>query len=242
MWQSYFYEHFKLPSVIFKANTQNQNSNLSSAHIYKKSIVEKKEFMDEVLSSNKSVGADKLLELLKNYCRIEGGGKRGITVGIVGFPNVGKSSIINSLKRGKVVGVSSTPGFTKGMQHVTLDKDIKLLDCPGVVFSNKNDQAVLHNVIRTEDIKDPVEVVGLILKKVTKQIIEETYGLEGAVWESTERFLYLLGDKFKKYKKGGIIDFDKVARIIVKDWNDGKLKYFTLPPNMKNDLNEVEMN
>jgi nuclear GTP-binding protein len=57
---------------MFKANTQNQSSNLSSANIYKKSIVENKEFIDEVLHSNKSVGADKLLELLKNYCRVEG--------------------------------------------------------------------------------------------------------------------------------------------------------------------------
>jgi ribosome biogenesis GTPase A len=48
--------------------------------------------------------------------------------------------------------------------------------------------------------------------------------------------------KLKKYKKGGVIDFDKVARIIVKDWNDGKLKYFTFPPNMSNEMTEVQMN
>ncbi len=180
---------------------------------------------------------------MKNYCRVEGGGKRGITVGIVGYPNVGKSSIINSLKRGKVVGVSNTPGFTKGQTEISLDKDIKLLDCPGVVLSSKSDEAVLHNVIRTEDIKDPAFVVSMILKKVSKASIEETYGIESSSWETIERFLYLIGDKLKKYKKGGIIDFDKVARIIVKDWNDGKLKYFTVPPNLRNDnMQEVEMN
>jgi nuclear GTP-binding protein len=227
---------------MFKANTQNQSSNLSSANIYKKSIIENKEFIDEVLHSNKSVGSDKLLELLKNYCRVEGGGKRTITVGIVGYPNVGKSSIINSLKRGKVVGVSNTPGFTKGMTEISLDKDIKLLDCPGVVLSSKSNEAVLHNTIRTEDIKDPVGVVGMILKKVSKASIEEAYGIESNSWETIERFLYLIGDKLKKYKKGGVIDFDKVARLIVKDWNDGKLKYYTIPPNMNNDIMEVQMN
>jgi len=153
-----------------------------------------------------------------------------ITVGIVGYPNVGKSSIINSLKRGRVVGVSNTPGFTKQLQEIILDKDIKLLDCPGVVYSHKKEDVILHNVIRTEDIKEPIEVVGLILSKVAKETMIDVYELGDKNWETIEQFLYLIGDKMKKYKKGGLIDFDKVARLIVKDWNDGKLKYFSLPP------------
>ncbi len=192
------------------------------------------------MTSNKSVGGEKLLELLKNYCRVAGGGKRSITVGIVGFPNVGKSSIINSLKRGKVVGVSSTPGFTKGLQEICLDKDIKLLDSPGVVLSKEREEAVLHNVIRTEEIKDPVEVVRLIMTKVSVKTFKETYGLGDQSWETIERFLYYVGDKMKKYKKGGVVDFDKVARLVVKDWNDGKLKYYTVPPGMES--NDIQMN
>ena len=165
-------------------------------------MVDNKEFIDEVMSSNKSIGADKLLELLKNYCRVEGGGKRTITVGVVGFPNVGKSSIINSLKRGKVVGVSATPGFTKGMQEIILDKDIRLLDCPGVVLTNNPNTSILHNVIRTEDIKDPIEVVSLILKKVTRETLCEVYGFNSDYnWDTIEKFLYAIGDKFKKYKR-----------------------------------------
>ena len=60
--------------------------------------------------------------------------------------------MINSLTRGKNVKVSSNPGFTKGIQEVILDNNIRLLDCPGVVL-NKNEDYVLINVIRTEEIK-----------------------------------------------------------------------------------------
>lgn len=60
-------------------------------------------------------GADALIKLLKNYCRNKDL-KTSIHVGVIGFPNVGKSSLINSLKRSKVCGVGATPGFTKTAQ------------------------------------------------------------------------------------------------------------------------------
>lgn len=200
LWKKYLRREF--PTVLFKANLQNQNSNLSQDSLFNSSILEKKEYVDDVLNTNKAIGAENLLNLLKNYSRIDDG-KKSIVVGIVGFPNVGKSSIINSLKRGKVVGVSSTPGFTKNLQEIILDKNIKLIDSPGVVFSNDHDKEynmILHNVIRIEDIKDPIEVVGVILTKVPKDTIMELYKLE-STWETTEQFLWLIGDKMKKYKK-----------------------------------------
>ena len=56
------------------------------------------------MSSNVCLGADSVLQLLKNYCR-NNGMKVSITVGVIGYPNVGKSSLINSLKRSRAVGV-----------------------------------------------------------------------------------------------------------------------------------------
>lgn len=67
------------------------------------------------MSSNVCLGADSVLQLLKNYCR-NNGMKVSITVGVIGYPNVGKSSLINSLKRSRAVGVSSTAGFTRAIQ------------------------------------------------------------------------------------------------------------------------------
>lgn len=73
----------------------------------------------DLLQSSSCIGAGTLLKLLGNYCR-SANIKTTITVGIVGFPNVGKSSVINSLKRSKACSVGSTPGVTKYV-------DLKLL-------------------------------------------------------------------------------------------------------------------
>ena len=200
LWKKYLRREF--PTVLFKANLQNQNSNLSQDSLFNSALAEKKEYVEDVLNTNKAIGGENLLNLLKNYCRVEDS-KRSIVVGIVGFPNVGKSSIINSLRRGKVVGVSSTPGYTKSMQEIILDKNIKLLDSPGVVFSNESDKEynmILHNVIRIEDVKEPIDVVSVILHKVPKDVIKDLYKLESD-WETTEQFLWLIGDKMKKYKR-----------------------------------------
>ena len=79
------------------------------------------------------------MNILKNYARVEDTqNKQTISVGVVGFPNVGKSSLINSLKRSRAAATGNTPGVTKAMQEIQLDKNIILLDSPGVVLSTKD--------------------------------------------------------------------------------------------------------
>ena len=88
------------------------------------------------------------MNVLGNYCR-NTGVKTSITVGIVGLPNVGKSSIINSLKRSKACQVGAIPGVTKAMQEIQLDKHIKLLDSPGIVMAtSSHHSAVLRNSLK----------------------------------------------------------------------------------------------
>lgn len=107
------------PTIPFKCNTQSQKGNLGT--ISGKASAAS----SSSLQSSQAVGAEELLGLMKNYSR-SGDSKGTITVGIVGFPNVGKSSLVNSLTRQRAVGVSPTPGFTR-LSQVLLNYYIYIL-------------------------------------------------------------------------------------------------------------------
>ncbi|NWI18308.1 GNL3L protein, partial [Crypturellus soui] len=116
----------EFPTVAFKACTQQQSRNLKQSRGAAVTAPE------EVLAGSGCVGADVLLRVLANYSRSQDV-KTALTVGVVGFPNVGKSSLINSLKRSRACRVGAEPGVTKCLQAVQLDRRLRLLDCPGVV-------------------------------------------------------------------------------------------------------------
>lgn len=101
-------------------------------------------------------------------------------VGLVGYPNVGKSSTINSLLGEKKVSVSSTPGKTKHFQTIDLSDSIMLCDCPGLVFpqfaSTKAD-LVCDGVLPIDQLREYTGPVTLITNRLPKEILEATYGL-----------------------------------------------------------------
>jgi nuclear GTP-binding protein len=83
--------------------------------------------------------------------------KKSISVGFVGYPNVGKSSIINALMKKAVCKVAPIPGETKVWQYITLTKRIFLIDCPGIVYDQGESETdkVLKGVIRAEKLPSP---------------------------------------------------------------------------------------
>jgi len=128
---------------------------------------------ESALGSSSAVGVDGVLQLLKNYARSRGDKKKSkscITVGIIGYPNVGKSSILNSLKRIRAVGVSPRPGFTTSLQEVVLDRSIRLVDSPGVVFDDDASKlgagAILRNGIDPDSIDDPIPAIQELLERL----------------------------------------------------------------------------
>jgi len=211
------------PTIPFKCNTQQQKDNLgrSSGKISKQ---------EDATRTTQTVGADELLGLLKNYSR-NGDIKTVISVGIVGFPNVGKSSLINSLMRTRAVGVSSTPGFTSSMQEVILDKNIRLLDSPGVVFADGNTNATaLRNCVNVETMVDVQTPVTAILERCPQPYLMQLYSIPKFPLNDCTAFLALVARAQGKLKKGGVPNIEAAARAILHDWNDGKIKYYCRPP------------
>uniref|UniRef100_A0A2D4J4D6 G domain-containing protein n=1 Tax=Micrurus lemniscatus lemniscatus TaxID=129467 RepID=A0A2D4J4D6_MICLE len=103
-WLKYLRNEF--PTVAFKSSTQQQSKNLQRSH------VPVTRASSDLLGSAACVGADCLMKMLANYCRNQDV-RTTVTVGVVGFPNVGKSSLINSLKRSRACNTGATPGITK---------------------------------------------------------------------------------------------------------------------------------
>jgi len=225
-WVKYLRNEY--PTIAFKASTQN-TARLGQAKVDLKST-------DAVIHTSKCVGADTLMALLGNYCRNKDV-KTSIRVGVVGMPNVGKSSLINSLKRSRACLTGATPGVTKAMQEIQLDSKIKLLDSPGLVLAsgNMSDASVaLRNAVKVETLLDPVTPVVAILGRVPRSHIMLQYGVGS--FTDTAEFLAKLAIQMGKLKKGGVPDRNMSARIVLNDWNTGKIKYFTHPPEVKGNI------
>jgi nuclear GTP-binding protein len=214
------------PTLPFKSNTQSQRSNLGRAT---GKVTQQQE---SALQTNQAVGADELLGLLKNYCRVSNSDtKTIISVGIVGFPNVGKSSLINSLMRTRSVGVSSMPGFTKVSQEVILDKNIRLIDSPGIVFADGDSTSTaLRNCVNVEELEDVYTPIQAILEKCPQQYLMQLYSISKFKAQDAMAFLALVARSTGKLKKGGIPNVDAAARSVLHDWNDGKIKFYCKPP------------
>lgn len=101
-------------------------------------------------------GKGSLIQLLKQFDMLHRD-RKSISVGFVGYPNVGKSSVINSLMKKACCRVAPIPGETKVWQYITLTKRIYLIDCPGIVYDAGETETdkVLKGVVRCEKIPDP---------------------------------------------------------------------------------------
>lgn len=219
------------PVTAFKASTQDQASRLGRRKLNKSNS-------EDILKGSPCVGAELLMSMLANYCRNKGI-KTSIRVGIVGIPNVGKSSIINSLIRGRACNVGCTPGVTRTMQEVELDSKIRLLDSPGIVFTqaNRGDQAsanILKNAQRVTDVKDPFTIAETILQRASKSYFCKLYDINE--YDTAEEFFAKKAHRMGKFLRGGIPDAISAARGLLNDWNTGKIKYCTHPPEDSRDI------
>jgi len=173
-------------------------------------------------------------------------------VGMVGYPNVGKSSIINFLMEQKRVSVSKTPGKTKHLQTLLLpDLPITLCDCPGLVFPtfmSTKEEMVCSGLIRIAEIKDIHGPVSFICRKIPKHILESFYSLKLPHPASnedpnrpptSEELLSAYGYIRGFMTRHGVPDQARAGKIILQDFVDGKLLYCNPPPGFTEDFDQM---
>lgn len=174
-------------------------------------------------------GKGSLIQLLRQFSSLHKE-KKQISVGFVGYPNVGKSSVINTLRGKDVCKSAPIPGQTKVWQYITLFKRIFLIDCPGVVYpvGNTEEETVLKGVVRIDKLDDPGAFVAAVLKRCKPQYIKRTYGVDE--WSDAIDFLSKVAVSTGKLLKHGEPDWNNAAKMILNDFQRGRIPYFVPPP------------
>ncbi|XP_041068808.1 nucleolar GTP-binding protein 2 isoform X2 [Carcharodon carcharias] len=175
-------------------------------------------------------GKGALIQLLRQFGKLHSD-KKQISVGFIGYPNVGKSSIINALRSKKVCNVAPIAGETKVWQYITLMRRIFLIDCPGVVYPSGDTETeiVLKGVVQVEKIKCPEDHIAAVLERAKSEYISKTYKID--CWSHAVDFLEKLAFRMGKLLKGGEPDIQTVAKMVLNDWQRGRIPFFVKPPN-----------
>ena len=169
--------------------------------------------------------------------------KQKTTIGLVGYPNVGKSSTINALLGSKKVSVSATPGKTKHFQTLYLTPEIMLCDCPGLVFPNfasTKAELVVNGVLPIDQQREFTGPAHLVAQRIPKTFLENIYGMriitrpleEGGTGIPTSHELLRAYARARGFSTQGLgqPDESRAARYVLKDYVNGKLLYCHPPP------------
>ncbi len=163
--------------------------------------------------------------ILRNNIRTLAKGRRTI-VGVVGYPNVGKSSLINALAKRSSAKTSSESSYTKGLQKVRIDSKIVMLDTPGVFTQGEKsiEYQIKHvntGAISNGKTKNP-EIAALTIIEENPLLVKEFYKLNTDSFDS-EEVLAAIAIKYKKMQKGNNPDLEAAARMLLRDWQSGEM-------------------
>ena len=152
-----------------------------------------------------------------------------IKIGVIGYPNTGKSSLLNLLAGKSAAGVGAEAGFTKGIQKVRLSQDIVLIDSPGVIpdeqYSSVNKEIISDHTMfggkSFSQVKEPEVVVARIIERYPG-ILEKHYSINSN--GDCDELIESLGRQKGFLIRGGEVNGDQVARLILRDWQEGRIK------------------
>ncbi|XP_003495330.1 guanine nucleotide-binding protein-like 3 isoform X2 [Cricetulus griseus] len=206
----------ELPTVVFKASTD-MKSKEKMLKAKKKAVP----FQRKLCS-----GKEALCKLLRSFQQSCG---KDIQVGVIGFPNVGKSSIINSLKQERICTVGVPMGLTRSMQIVPLDKQITVIDSPCFIISPCNSSAALalRSPVSIEVLR-PLEAASAILSQADSQQVVLKYTVPG--YKDSLDFFTKLAQKRGLHQKGGSPNIESAAKLLWSEWTGASLGYYCHPP------------
>lgn len=195
---------------------------------------------------------EELESIFLQHAPTNSSGDHKITIGLVGYPNVGKSSTINALVGAKKVSVSSTPGKTKHFQTIHLSENVILCDCPGLVFPNfatTKAELVCNGVLPIDQLREYSGPAATVAKRIPKSFLEALYGItihmrpleEGGTGVPTAQEVLRAYARARGFATSGQgnPDESRAARYILKDYVNGKLLWVEPPPG---DMDAKEFN
>ncbi|XP_007950281.2 guanine nucleotide-binding protein-like 3 [Orycteropus afer afer] len=213
-WLNYLQK--ELPAVVFRASTNLKNKG-KLIKVKKKAAP----FKSEV-----SFGKEGLMKLLRGFQETCG---KAICVGVIGFPNVGKSSIINSLKQERICSVGVSMGLTRNMQVVPLEKQMTIIDSPSFIVSPLNSATALamRSPASIEVVK-PMEAASAILSQADARQVVLKFTVPH--YKNPLEFFTLLAQRRGMHKKGGSPNVECAAKLLWSEWTGATLGYYCQPP------------
>ena len=169
--------------------------------------------------------------------RDKAGGKalRGVRVMVAGIPNVGKSSLINSLSGRAAARTGALPGLTQAKQWINLPDGTQVLDTPGLLWPRLDDPEVAFRLAVTGaiseagfDVADLAGNLAAFLAQAHAETFKQHFRLEGELPSVGPELLELLGQKRGCLMGGGRIDHNRIAEILLREFREGKVGRFTL--------------
>ena len=183
------------------------------------------------------VSVDKLRSLARSLIKERNSPYKSLQFIIIGIPNVGKSSFINSLCKRKITKTGNEPAVTKAQQRIKFDKDIFLVDTPGLLWPKLEDQdednklgalgSIKHTAI---DLEDVAWFIAEYLLSEQLTALQSRYSFKGIV--TADKLFKLIAEVTGCLTKGGDLNYHKVAETLLNDLRSGKLGAISLeaPP------------
>lgn len=201
----------------------------------------KKGFYVLATNSKSGAGIKSIQGTVKEVCKekIERDRKRGIInrpvrAMVTGIPNVGKSTFINAYAGKACTKTGNKPGVTKGKQWIRLNKELELLDTPGILWPKFESQEVGKKLAYIGSMNDEIlQIEELAMDLLAylvihyKEALTERYGVGGDA-DTPIKILEHIGEDRKCYKKGGELDYSKAASVFLDDFRSGRLGKITL--------------